>query len=179
VDQRLGSDRLSVRASADAHGGSFTAWTAGAGLAWRSSVRHEGRVLLAAAGLEAASARAPRALWPGAGAGHARRPLLRAHPLLDDGRIAGPVFGRRVRHATVEFRHWLAPVARVLRVAPALFVDAAHATRRLDAGDAWQVDAGIGLRLAAPGSGVLRVDLARGLRDGAMQVSAGWVRGFD
>ena len=178
LDQRLLNDRISLRASGAVHGGSLSTWTAGAGAVWRSSVSRERLVVIAAGGMQAAGDDAPRALWPGAGTGHARPIPLRAHPLLDDGRIAGEVFGRRVYHANVEARHWVRPVLKVIRLAPAGFVDAARASERMVPGGAWHVDAGVGLRLAVPGSGVLRVDLAKGLRDGATQLSAGWAIEF-
>ena len=179
LDQRIAGDRLSVHGSGTLFGGSFAAWSGDIGVGWRSSTRHEGSVALLAGGLEAASNGAPRALWPGAGTGHARRPLLRAHPLLDDGRITGDVFGRRVFHASGEVRRWGRPVFRVVRIAPAVFIDAARASGRQTSDDAWHVDAGIGVRISAAGTGVLRVDLAKGLRDGATQLSAGWTVGFD
>lgn len=178
LDQRLAGDRVSLRASGELHAGRFRTWTAGGAALWRSRVRHEGNVLLARAGLDAAGADAPRALWPGAGTGHARGALLRAHPLLDGGRIAGDAFGRRLAHANVEARRWTRPAFRLIRIGPAFFVDAARASRRLAPGDAWHVDAGIGLRVAVPGSSVLRVDLAKGLRDGSTRVSAGWAVAF-
>jgi len=179
IDQRLLADRVSLHASGTVHAGVFSAWLASAGAQWRSSTRHEGPVVLAGGGIDAAATGAPRALWAGAGTGHARQALLRAHPLLDDGRITGAVFGRRVSHASVEVRHWTRPALRVIRIAPAVFVDAARASRRRMPGDAWHVDAGLGLRLAVPGTSVLRIDLAKGLRDGATQLSAGWGVGFD
>jgi hypothetical protein len=156
--------------------GAFTAWTAEAAAFWRSRARHEGAVFAAGAGVDIASSAAPLALWPGAGTGHARGPLLRAHPLLDDGRITGDVFGRRLYHGSVEGRRWLAPVMRVLRIAPAVFVDAARTERRRHQGAAWHVDAGAGVRLALPGSSVLRMDVGKGLRDGATAFSVGWIR---
>jgi hypothetical protein len=176
VDQRLDGDRLSLRAHGAILAGAFTAATLGAGAAWRSAIRHEGVVLLAGAGIETASTEAPLAFWSGAGTGHARGPLLRAHPLLDDGRITGEVFGRHVQHARAEVRRWLPRVKKVLGIAPALFVDVARASHRLQPGAAWHADAGAGLRVAVPGSGVLRLDVAKGLRDGATAVSVGWAR---
>ena len=178
LDQRIAGDRVSLRASGALHAGSFSTWTAGGAVRWRSKVRHEGNVLLARAGLDVAGADAPRALWPGAGTGHARGALLRAHPLLEGGRIEGDAFGRRLAHANVEARRWTRPAFRLIRVGPAFFVDAARAGRRLAPGDAWHIDAGIGLRVAVPGSSVLRVDLAKGLRDGSTRVSAGWAAAF-
>jgi hypothetical protein len=56
-------------------------------------------------------------------------------------------------------------------------VDTAGADDRLSFvhGRAFQVDAGIGLRVRVPGrSGVFRVDYARGLRDGARAWVIGW-----
>ncbi len=176
VDQRALADRISLRADGAVFAGSFTAWTAGARIAWRSSTRDEGTVVLSNAGVAVASADAPHALWSGAGTGPARAILLRAHPLLDDGSIAGPVFGRRIVHGSAEARRWLKPLIRVVRLAPAMFVDAAAADHRLAAGRAWQTDVGAGLRVAAPGAGVIRVDVARGLRDGDMALSVGWTR---
>ena len=179
LDQRIAGDRLSVHGSSTLFGGAFAAWRADVGAAWRSSSRHEGSVALVAGGIEATSDSAPRALWPGAGTGHARRPLLRAHPLLDDGRITGDVFGRRVVHASGEVRRWAQPVFRIVGIAPAIFIDAARASRRQTSDDVWHVDAGVGVRATAAGAGVLRVDLAKGLRDGETQLSAGWSVGWD
>ena len=175
LDQRVAGEAVSLRAGATGLAGAFSAWTANAAASWRSRARHEGAIFAADAGVEIASSAAPLALWPGAGTGHARGPLLRAHPLLDDGRITGDVFGRRLYHGGVEGRRWL-PVMRVLRIAPAVFVDGARAERRRHPGAAWHVDAGAGLRVAFPGSSVLRIDVAKGLRDGATAFSVGWAR---
>ena len=175
VDQRVAGDRASLRGSTILAAGSFRAWTSQIDAGWRSRQGHEGVVWLADGGVGLASTSAPLAFWSGAGTGHGRKALLRAHPLLDGGRLTGDVFGRRLSHASAELRAWMPPVRRILRLAPAIFVDAAHAARRRERGDAWQVDAGIGLRLAA-GNSVLRVDLANGLRDGATALSIGWSR---
>src|SRR5690606_3817888 len=48
------------------------------------------------AGGGAASRGAPRMIWPGAGAGRVRDPLLRAHDLVEDDLIGGPAFGRQL-----------------------------------------------------------------------------------
>jgi hypothetical protein len=62
-----------------------------------------------------------------------------------------------------------------LRIAPAVFVDLARATRGLPESDSrLHVDAGAGLRLSLPAAGVMRVDLAHGLRGGGWVLSAGW-----
>ena len=167
-------DRLAADTRWTAWGG---AWAASAAGEWRSRARNEGPVWLARGLVSSVSRDTPLALWNGAGTGQARTELLRAHPLLHDGIIRDGVFGRRLATASLEWRRWGAPVRRVLRLAPAAFIDAAKA------GDApafsdrrAHADAGVGLRLAIPGAGVLRADLARGLRDGEMAVSFGWVR---
>jgi hypothetical protein len=149
-----------------------------AGVHWRSSTAALGTVLLAGSGVRVASASAPASLWPGADTGHARDVLLRAHPLLDDGAIEGGVFGRRIAFATVEIQRWM-QLERlpIVRIAPAIFVDAARASRGLPSSDLrLHYDAGAGIRIALLGFGVLRADVARGLRDGAMAVSVGWQR---
>jgi hypothetical protein len=176
LDQRLLNDAVSVRGSGAALLGSFGAWTGSTGALWRSRTRNEGIVLVGEAGFDFASTAAPLALWPGAGTGHGRGPLLRAHPLLEDGHITGDVFGRRVAHASLEARRWVRPLLKVVRFAPAAFIDGAHAGRRRAPGSAWHMDAGVGLRIAFSGSGILRVDVARGLRDGSTAFSIGWTR---
>lgn len=176
VEQRLDNDRVSLRAGVDAWAGGLSTWGSRAQAAWRSAATHEGTVWLAQAGIDQVAGHAPRALWAGAGTGQGRDALLRAHPLLDDGVIRGGVFGRRLLHGGVEGRHWLRPRA-VIRLAPAIFLDAARAARGpRDAVPAGQVDAGVGLRIAVPGAGVVRIDYARGLREHAGALSIGWTR---
>jgi hypothetical protein len=124
----------------------------------------------------AASEGSPMGVWNGAGEGRARPALLRAHTLLQDGRVDGAVFGRRLAHATVEGQHWFARPA-VVRMAVAIFADGATAAGRpaYAVGPASQLDAGAGVRLRVPGrSGVFRIDYAHGLRDNANVVSVGW-----
>jgi outer membrane translocation and assembly module TamA len=87
------------------------------------------------------------------------------------------VFGQRLTHAGGEWRYWLTPTLRALHLAPAVFVDLARAFDVPQFGDGrTHADVGVGLRVAVPGAGVLRVDLARGLRDGATTLSLGWWR---
>jgi hypothetical protein len=141
---------------------------------WQSALERVDSVWHLRAGLTHAGKRAPFALWPGAGVGQGRDVLLRAHSLLHDGVIRG-VFGRQVSHGGVEWRYWRGPFLRTLRVAPAVFVDVARATRVPVFGDdRTHVDVGAGVRIAVPGAGVLRVDLARGFRDGTSAFSIGW-----
>ena len=118
---------------------------------------------------------APLALWPGAGTGQGRDGLLRAHPLIADGIIGDATFGRHVVDGGVEGRRWMQLARKPLRVAPAAFVDIARAYHALDPqNERWHTDIGAGLRLAIPGSGVLRFDVAHGLVDGRTAVSMGW-----
>lgn len=145
---------------------------------WRSSATPSGTLWIAGGGGQLASSTAPASLWPGADTGHAREVLLRAHPLLDDGIITGGVFGRRIVFTSTEVQHWIEPKGqRLLRVAPAAFVDLARATRGLPGSDTrMHYDAGAGLRIALLGFGVLRADVAHGLRDGRTAFSVGWQR---
>ncbi len=144
---------------------------------WRSSATNAGSVVLARAGVQAASGTAPMLLWPGADTGHARDVLLRAHPLLDDGVIRDGVFGRQLLFAGGEWRRWMRPSRSVVRIAPAAFVDIARATRGLESSDKrTHVDAGAGVRIAVPGLGVIRLDVAHGLHDGATAFSVGFDR---
>jgi hypothetical protein len=179
LDVRLADDRVSIAVDG-------AAWTpigsgsrfgrAGLASAWRSTRQPDRASWTIVAGLEAASVAAPFDVWPGAGTGHARVPLLRAHPLLDHGVVRGPVFGRQVAHGTIEYQHPIRPLlGGALGVA--LFADTAAASHRLRDrdGERMHTDVGAGIRLALPGrTGTLRADLARGLRDGRVAFSAGW-----
>jgi len=179
LEQRLLTDRLALQLSlahwfgvADAAGFG----SASADLSFRSRRDPGALVAIARAGGSAATTDAPLALWSGAGEGRSRGPLLRAHTLLRGGRIDGPVFGRRLAHATLEVQHWLRRPA-LLRVGGALFTDAAVAGQRpaFAQGRPFQIDSGVGLRVRVPGrSGVFRVDYTRGLRDGARAWLVGW-----
>jgi predicted double-glycine peptidase len=170
-------DRLAVGGRGGLWASTMNTWTAGVFGNWRSRARAEGTVWLARAGLDAAGTDTPFALWSGAGTGHGRDALLRAHPLLHDGAIRDGVFGRIVASGGVEWRQWRWPVLRVARVAPAAFVDIARAYDAPSFADPRaHVDVGLGLRLAVPGAGVIRADIARGLRDGEMAFSVGWGR---
>jgi hypothetical protein len=122
---------------------------------------------------------APIGLWPGAGDGQARTPLLRAHPLLDDGIIdltGRSAFGRTVESATLEGQRWFERPALV-SVAVAAFADMAIAKRAAsDRGRSSNVDVGAGVRVRLPGSDrVIRIDLARGLSDHANALTIGWL----
>jgi hypothetical protein len=177
VEHRSAGDRFSIGSDIVFWPGDVGAASASVTTGFRTRTRHEGHVWMLGAGGHAVNDGAPMTLWPGASTGQGRAPLLRAHPLLDDGIIRDGVFGRTLAHATVEWRHWRGPVLRVLRIAPAVFLDTAHAWNVPDFADARaHVDLGAGLRVAIPAAGVLRVDVARGLRDGQMALSFGFTR---
>jgi hypothetical protein len=182
LERRAFGDHVSIAGTATRWtpvGGGSGFSSAAAHIAMQSTPDRRGWMyygVLAAAGV---SADAPLALWPGAGDGHARPALLRAHPLVKDGVMAtddSSVFGRTLVNATAEMQRGLAR-PMVPRMAIAVFVDAARASRRaVSGGEAVQVDAGTGLRVKIPGSaGLLRVDVAHGLRDGANALSVGWL----
>ena len=171
------SHRIRLAADVTQRVGGTPFTTATASVAARSRSRNDGMVVLALTGYSSATAASPASVWPGADTGHARDVLLRAHPLLDDGIVTGAAFGRDLAFGTIEAQRWM----RLRRVpagwAPAVFVDLARATRGLDTSDArLHVDAGAGLRVALPGTAVMRIDLARGVRDGGFVLSAGWER---
>jgi hypothetical protein len=171
-------DRLVIEAGgATWRGASDSFGGVDAAVRWRSKAAPDGTVWLADTGARAVTHSSPLSIWPGADTGHARDILLRAHPLLDDGVIRGGVFGRRIVSGSGEVQRWLKPGKWPVRMAPAAFVDVARATRGLGStADRAQIDTGAGLRVSLPGMGVLRVDVAHGLRDGRTAVSLGWQR---
>ena len=181
-EQAAFADRLSL--SIDA-----TQWTpmtggpafhsAGARATARSSPGTRGWVTRGAIGFERVSDAAPFALWPAAGEGQVRAPLLRAHPLLSEGVVdlsAASAFGRTLAFGSAELQRWLERPS-IVRVGIAGFADAARAARQADAGATpVQIDLGAGLRIKIPGTpGVLRTDVAHGLRDGANALTFGWL----
>ena len=174
VEQRLFGDTIAARLEGSTWPSS--AGTFGAGtltVAWRAG-RADVLSLRARGGFDAASARAPLDLWPGAGGGHARTPRLRAHPLLDDGVISGGVFGQRLAHAEVDAGRTLL-ARRLVRLDAVAFVDTARAWRSLSGDRRWHVDAGFGVRLRGPSdAGAIAVDVGRGLRDGRTALTIGW-----
>jgi hypothetical protein len=138
---------------------------------WRYSIE---------AGFARVSQNAPLPLWPGAGAGRARRPLLRAHGLLDGGAIrVDRAFGRSLAHGSVEVGSPARPVAG-LWITAAAFTDLARSSRRADrlaAFTAW--DVGVGLRIRTLFDVTGRIDAAIGLLDASRTVSVGLVRQWD
>jgi hypothetical protein len=177
VVQRFAGDRGSLSADSESWFRGLRTWSLGLRADWRSRTHNEGNVWLARAGEEIVPRNAPLALWPGAGTGQGRDLLLRAHPLLHDGVIRGGAFGPRLTHGGAEWRRWMQPGKKPLRIAPAIFLDVARSTPGIVTSvDGWQSDAGAGLRVAVPGSGVVRIDVAHGLRDGRSALSIGWGR---
>jgi hypothetical protein len=145
----------------------------------RSSADTRGWVTRGTIGLERVSNAAPFVLWPGAGEGQVRAPLLRAHPLLSDGVVdltGSSAFGRTLTFGSAEVQRWLERPSLV-RVGVAGFADVARALRQAAAGSTpVHVDLGAGLRIRIPGTpGVLRADIAHGLRDGANALTFGWL----
>jgi hypothetical protein len=135
-----------------------------------SSRQRRGTVYRVQAGASAGTSDLPLLLWFAGDTGQTRDTLLRAHPVVDDGRLRVPQLGRQLLNASIEIQRWW--TAGLLRAGAAAFIDAARAARRLDAGARGDVDAGIGFRLALPGvAGVVRADVAAGLRHGGTKWS--------
>ena len=160
VERRAADDHVALSAASSASPafatGAFTA-------RWRSS-----RDALAGwhsiAGVAAVTRRAPLDLWPGGDTGVARPTLLRAHPLLADGVIRTSLLHRVLPHASLEYRRRF-HVHPLMQLGWSAFVDAADS----------QVDVGGGVRVKIPGAAsLLRVDIARGVRDGATALSLAW-----
>jgi hypothetical protein len=178
VETRWASDRLALSAEAARwmslkSGAPFG--TGGLTIEWCSSGLERRDAWQGRLGISSATSKAPLALWSGAGTGYGRAPLLRAHPLLDEGVVQGPVFGRTLVHGTIERQAWpwtLGP----LQLGWALFVDVAKPWNTGRAGRTpWQADGGAGVRLRGLGmKGQLRIDAARGFDDGNSAVSVGW-----
>jgi hypothetical protein len=83
------------------------------------------------------------------------------------------MFGRTIVHSTTEVRRdfWRRPL---WTIGVAGFVDAARVWRRADGSPSpIRVDVGLGVRIGLGGRrSVLRIDVARGVRDGEMAISA-------
>jgi hypothetical protein len=137
----------------------------------RSSTARSGAVFVGRAGFGTASVRTPADIWFAGDTGRARSVTLRAHPVITDGQLYSDRIGRRIVHASGEAQRWWASPAGV-RLGAATFVDVGRVDRRGAPGPRTDVDLGIGARLALPGvTGVLRIDVAKGLRDGATALS--------
>jgi hypothetical protein len=169
-------DRLRLDAEARTWFGDrwFGSWQIAASS--RTSSERRGLVGEARATIGGVSLDTPPDVWAAGDTGHVRSVPLRAHPLLDDeGRIRTDRLGRIVAAASLEGQLWrhLGPVA----IAPAVFVDAARTAVRAAGPPLADVDAGAGVRLAPPGfGGMIRVDVAKGLRDGEFALSVVYER---
>jgi hypothetical protein len=176
IERRLFEDHLAVRldGSVTPFSGSMGRFgSVGISSAWRVD-GPRGVSLNVRTKVQSVSARAPLVFWPAADTGHVRDALLRAHPLLQDGAIRASGLGRVLAHSTVELQRDL-PGLLLARLRWAIFVDAAKQSRMLTGNPPTHIDAGAGLRAEIPGApGAFRVDLARGLRDGNVVLSAAW-----
>jgi hypothetical protein len=182
LERRFKADRFAVSGSVDQwvflNGRSFQ--SVNARVAIQSSTEPNGFVHSVAIEGHAATRGAPLSLWPGAGTGHGRPSLLRAHPLTIDGIISSPAFGRQLIAMNLETVRWVEKPS-LLPVGIAVFLDAARAWNRIEAepttsSPRLHLDAGAGLRIRIPGGRqALRLDYAYGLRDGRHVVSAGWI----
>jgi hypothetical protein len=156
----------------------FSGWKAArsfstieAGATMRSTTERRGHVFVGRAGLGVASVHTPADIWFAGDTGRARSVPLRAHPLITDGQMRADRIGRHIFYTSGEAQEWWEGKARV-RLGAAAFVDVARIDRRTEPRAGTDVDLGIGARLAVPGvSGVLRIDVAKGLRDGATALS--------
>jgi hypothetical protein len=102
---------------------------------------------------------------------------LRAHPLIAEGVIDGPAFGRKLLALSLETERWLER-PRIAHVGLAVFADLVKSAGRLPGtqGQPGQIDAGVGLRVRVPGQeGTLRLDYGRGLRDRHQAITIGWL----
>lgn len=177
VERRFDDHQLALRVQGAVwlgHGGAKSFTSASMSSEWRPTT--EGPAFWTSQmGVQFVSAAAPFDLWPAGDTGLARAPLLRAHPLLADGVIRTSDLGRILLHGTLERQRRLAthPLGE-LRLAA--FVDVAKLVKRAEAiSTPLHVDIGAGLRVQIPGApGLLRLDLARGMRDGRVAFSAGW-----
>jgi hypothetical protein len=163
-------DRLVVQVGARQWVGREPFGTGEALATLRTSSHRTGTVAVLRGSLAAVSIAAPTDLWPAGDTGNARPILLRAHPLVDDGRLRSERLGRFTSAVSIEAQRWrqVGP----LSVAAALFADTVHTAARFSGEPATDVDAGAGVRLTLPGMpGVLRADLAKGLRDGSTAFS--------
>jgi hypothetical protein len=164
-------ERLDARIDVAGWSAARSFGTIEAGAIMRSTTERRGHVFVGRTGLGVASVHTPADIWFAGDTGRARNVLLRAHPLMTGGEMRVERIGRRIVYTSGEVQKWWDGNSRV-RLAAAAFVDVARIDRRADSRARTEVDLGIGARLAVPGvSGVLRIDVAKGVRDGATAVS--------
>jgi hypothetical protein len=162
--------RISLRGAGEMWRGAASFSHADVNISAVSSPVRAGRVVVARAGAAVGSAGLPSLLWFGGDTGLTRETLLRAHPIIEDGRLQIEQMGRQLWSASVEAQQWWS--TGVVRTAAAAFVDAVRVGERLGDGSRGDVDAGAGLRIALPGApGMFRADVATGLRRGGTRWS--------
>jgi predicted double-glycine peptidase len=164
-------ERLDGRLDVSGWKASSSFGTIDAGATVRSTTERRGQVFVGRAGLGVASVHAPADIWFAGDTGRARDVPLRAHPLVTDGEMRVDQIGRQIVYTSGETQRWWAGKAGT-RFGAAAFVDLARVDSRADPRARTDVDVGVGARLAVPGvSGVVRIDVAKGLRDGATALS--------
>lgn len=102
---------------------------------------------------------------------------LRAHPQTQDGLLGVTPLGRSLLLANVEWRRRLFNGA-LFQVGVAAFVDAAQISARPEGPPSRLIDAGLGLRLAAKGGSVLRIDYGRSLNEDSRALYVGLNQAF-
>ena len=138
-----------------------------------SSTAKRGWVALGEGGAGILGDTASPDIWFGGDTSTSRDVPLRAHRLVVDGFMTTTRIGRTAFYSSVEGQHWWA--TRRGNIGAAAFVDLVSVDRRRFRGRQRDADVGVGLRAGVPGSpGNIRIDIARGLRDGAMRVSVGF-----
>ena len=164
-------ERVVVELSASTWWGPSRFATLASAARWRSRTEPRGRVLLASVGVSRASTLTPPDLWFAGDTGRTRSIALRAHPLVEGGEIRVEHLGRRIVHGSVEAQQWWSTRSPI-GVGVAVFADVAQVGQRLPVGARTDVDLGAGLRIAVPGvAGAFRLDMAKGLGDGATALS--------
>ena len=167
-----GAERMRARVDLDSWIGDGPFNRGHAVLDLATSTAREGWVVTGQAGAGIMGDNAPPDTWFG-GDTSSTRPPLRAHRLIDDGYMTTTRIGRTIVHASVEGQHWW--TTRRGNVGAALFLDLVSVDRRIIRGRQRDADIGVGFRSGVPGSpGNIRVDVGRGLRDGALRVSVGF-----
>jgi len=164
-----GGSRVDMRAEGEFWSGSTSFSRSAVSIAAFSSKARSGFVYVARAGVAAGSRSLPPLVWFAGDTGQTRGTLLRAHPLVDEGRLRVEQMGRRLLSASGEAQHWWS--RGLVRAAAAVFIDTARVGGRLDTGTRGDVDAGVGFRIALPGAGTVRTDVATGLLHGGTQWS--------
>lgn len=138
-----------------------------------SSTAKRGWVALGEGGAGVMGDAASPDIWFGGDTSTSREVPLRAHRLVVDGFMTTTRIGRTAFYSSVEGQHWW--TTRRGNIGAAAFLDLVSVDRRRIPGRQRDADIGVGLRAGVPGSpGNIRIDIARGLRDGAMRVSAGF-----